>query len=72
MSDQQLRTLWLGSQMQAIIATKTEDRLTEVSDQADRIHEVTSRAIMAATSTTAKAATPKTLEMQLQELKTSH
>jgi len=47
-----IRTLWLGrlpAQMQAILATKIEDRLEEVAEQADWIHEISSRAVMAAT-----------------------
>lgn len=37
------KTLWLGqlpTHMQAILATHTEDRLEEVAEQADRIHEI--------------------------------
>jgi len=55
-----IRTLWLGRlppQMQAILATRMEDRLEEVAEQADRIHEISSRAMVAAT-------TPKTTVMQ--------
>ena len=56
--DELIRTLWLGrlpSQMQVILATRTEDRLSEVADQADRIHEVTSTTVttVAAASTSA-------------------
>jgi len=51
-----MRTLWLGrlsTQMQAILATRMEDKLEEVAKQADRIFEVENRALVAAT-------TPKT------------
>ncbi|EFN86960.1 hypothetical protein EAI_00180 [Harpegnathos saltator] len=43
-----LRTLWLGrlpAQMQVILATRTQDRLEEVAEQADRIQEVTYRSV---------------------------
>lgn len=46
--EQLLRILWLGrlpTQMQVILATRTQDRLQEVAEQADRIHEVSSRTI---------------------------
>ncbi|XP_032690051.1 uncharacterized protein LOC116853207 [Odontomachus brunneus] len=46
--EQLLRTLWLGrlpTTMQAILATRTEDRLEDVAEQADRIQEVTVRAV---------------------------
>jgi predicted unusual protein kinase regulating ubiquinone biosynthesis (AarF/ABC1/UbiB family) len=71
-SDELLRTLWLGrlpAQMQVILATRTEDRLTEVANQADRIHEVTSTTVttVAAASTTAENS-PKSLETQIAEL----
>ncbi|XP_032674655.1 uncharacterized protein LOC116845724 [Odontomachus brunneus] len=41
--EQLLRTLWLGrlpAQMQVILATRAQDRLEEVAEQADRIQEV--------------------------------
>lgn len=66
--DSLLRTLWLGrlpAQMQMILATRTEDRLNDVADQADRIHEMSSKAVVAVTSNS----TPKiTLEAQIQAL----
>lgn len=46
--EQLLRTLWLGrlpSQMQIILATRAQDRLEEVAEQADRIQEVTCRSV---------------------------
>ncbi|XP_071579210.1 uncharacterized protein [Temnothorax nylanderi] len=45
-----LRTLWLGrlpAQMQVILVTRQRNRLEEVAEQADRIHEVNDRAIAA-------------------------
>jgi len=44
---------WLGRlpfQMQVILTTRTDNRLDEVTEQADRIHEVTCRTVMAVTS----------------------
>ncbi|XP_070167522.1 uncharacterized protein [Polyergus mexicanus] len=41
--DDLLRTLWLGrlpTQMQAILITRTQDKLEDVAEQADHIHEV--------------------------------
>ncbi|XP_032689869.1 uncharacterized protein LOC116853105 [Odontomachus brunneus] len=46
--EQLLRTLWLGrlpTTMQAILATRTQDRLEDVAEQADRIQEVTVRSV---------------------------
>jgi len=66
--DSLLRTLWLGrlpNQMQVILATRTEDRLNEVAEQADRIHEMSSRAIVAVTSAPKEKGT---LETQIQAL----
>jgi len=51
-----IRTLWLGrlpAQIQAILATRTEDRLEDVADQADRIHEIGTKAVVASTSPSA-------------------
>ncbi|XP_011878689.1 PREDICTED: uncharacterized protein LOC105567961, partial [Vollenhovia emeryi] len=66
--DTLLRTLWLGrlpNQMQMVLATRLEDPLNNVAEQADRIHEMSSKTlVVAATSTTPK----KTLEQQVQEL----
>ncbi|XP_011687462.1 PREDICTED: uncharacterized protein LOC105449777 [Wasmannia auropunctata] len=67
-SDQLLRTLWLGrlpTQMQVILATRSEDRLEDVAEQADKIHEVSGKAVVAAASTSTAT---KSLEMQVQEL----
>jgi len=46
-----IRTLWLGrlpAQIQAILATRTEDRLEEVAEQADRIYEIRTKSVVAA------------------------
>ncbi|XP_067204436.1 uncharacterized protein [Linepithema humile] len=46
--DQLLRTLWLGrlpAQMQIILATRTDDLLEDVAEQADRVYEVTCRTV---------------------------
>jgi len=51
--------------MQVILATRTEDRLNEVAEQADRIHEMSSRAIVAVTNAPKEKGT---LEMQIQAL----
>jgi len=51
-----IRTLWLGrlpAQIQAILATRTEDRLEDVADQADRIYEIGTKAVVASTSPSA-------------------
>ncbi|XP_070164545.1 uncharacterized protein [Polyergus mexicanus] len=64
--DSLLRTLWLGRlphQTQMILATRTEDCLNDVAEQADRIHEMTSRTVVAATTTPRE-----TLEAQIQAL----
>ena len=66
--DSLLRTLWLGrlpNQMQLILATRTEDRLNDVAEQADRIHEMTSKVMVAATDTPKKKGA---LEAQIQAL----
>ncbi|XP_020299108.1 uncharacterized protein LOC109863283 [Pseudomyrmex gracilis] len=58
-SDRLLRTLWLGrlpSQVQAILATRAEDELSSVAEQADRIHEISNRAVVLATTPHAAAA----------------
>jgi hypothetical protein len=52
-SNELLRTLWIGRlppQTQAILATRTDDNLQAVAEQADRIHEVNSRALVLATT----------------------
>ncbi|XP_071577524.1 uncharacterized protein [Temnothorax nylanderi] len=49
-----LRTLWLGRlppQTQAILATRSEDKLELIADQADKIHEVNNKALVLATFT---------------------
>ncbi|XP_070170848.1 uncharacterized protein [Polyergus mexicanus] len=66
-SEQLLRTLWLErlpSQMQVILATKIEDRLKDVAEQADCIAEVTSRNMV----TTATAPASSSLEDQIKTL----
>jgi len=50
---QLIRTLWLGrlpAQIQAILATRTEDRLEDVAKQADRIYEIRTKSVVAATA----------------------
>ncbi|XP_011883567.1 PREDICTED: uncharacterized protein LOC105570738 [Vollenhovia emeryi] len=52
--DSLLRTLWLErlpQQAQMILATRTDDRLNDVAEQADRIHEMTNKAVVASTYT---------------------
>ncbi|XP_029679082.1 uncharacterized protein LOC115245109 [Formica exsecta] len=69
--DDLLRTLWLGrlpTQMQAILATRTQDKLEDVAEQADRIHEVGSRSMILATTTPQKA-TPPAWEAQIEALR---
>ncbi|KMQ85816.1 hypothetical protein RF55_15411 [Lasius niger] len=54
-SNEMLRTLWLGRlppTTQAILATRKDDELENVAEQADRIHEVNNRALVLATETT--------------------
>ncbi|XP_071573357.1 uncharacterized protein [Temnothorax nylanderi] len=66
--DSLLRTLWLGrlpTQMQMVLATRTEDPLNSVAEQADRIHEMTNKAVVAAT---AAPATKESLEVNIQAL----
>ncbi|XP_077262041.1 uncharacterized protein LOC143897329 [Temnothorax americanus] len=67
--DSLLRTLWLGrlpTTMQTVLATRAEDPLNSVAEQADRIHEMTNKAVVAATAT---SAVPKeSLEAQIQAL----
>ncbi|XP_071643037.1 uncharacterized protein [Temnothorax longispinosus] len=67
--DSLLRTLWLGrlpAQMQVILATRQGDRLEDVAEQADRIHEVNDRAIVAAVEATSTEKT--TLQAQIEAL----
>lgn len=70
--DEILRTLWLGrlpTNMQAILATRTSDRLEDVAEQADRIHEIGGKSLVLATSATAsKAPTTTTMEAQVEAL----
>ncbi|XP_071653919.1 uncharacterized protein [Temnothorax longispinosus] len=67
-SSELLRTLWLGRlppQTQAILATRTEDRLKDVADQADQIHKVNSKAlVLATTAPTPTSTTANTDEAQ--------
>ncbi|XP_070169328.1 uncharacterized protein [Polyergus mexicanus] len=70
-SDELLRTLWLGRlppQMQAILATRTEDELSSVAEQADRIHEVSNRTLVAAIgqqTAATQAANPWTAQIEM-------
>ncbi|XP_020299002.1 uncharacterized protein LOC109863195 [Pseudomyrmex gracilis] len=70
-SNDLLRTLWLGRlqpAMQAVLATRTEDNLNSVAEQADRIHEVNSRAVVVATTsqpTDAVASTSKSEQIEI-------
>jgi len=67
--EQLLRTLWIGrlpSQLQAILATRSMDNLDDVAEQADRIYEVTCRAVAVASVQPTTAS--KTLEQQVKEL----
>ncbi|XP_018360344.1 PREDICTED: uncharacterized protein LOC108759403, partial [Trachymyrmex cornetzi] len=68
-SKELLRTLWLGrlpSQMQAILATRSEDRLEDIAEQADRIHEVNnSKALVLATSVPSAESTQNALEEKI-------
>jgi len=70
--EQLLRTLWMGrlpSQLQAILASRTMDNLEEVAEQADKIHEVTCRAVaVASVQPTPTTPTPTTLEQQVMQL----
>ncbi|XP_071574490.1 uncharacterized protein [Temnothorax nylanderi] len=66
--DSLLRTLWLGrlpTQMQMVLATRTQDPLNNVAEQADCIHEMTSKAVVAAA---AAPATKESLEAKIQAL----
>ncbi|XP_071640844.1 uncharacterized protein [Temnothorax longispinosus] len=66
--DSLLRTLWLGrlpTQMQMVLATRTEDPLNSVAEQANCIHEMTSKAVVAATATLANK---EFLEAKIQAL----
>jgi len=57
--DTLLRTLWMGrlpAQMQVILATRTDDRLDDIAEQADRIFEVTARTTEAACRATSSQA----------------
>ncbi|XP_024892007.1 uncharacterized protein LOC112467556 [Temnothorax curvispinosus] len=67
--DSLLRTLWLGrlpAQMQVVLATRQGDRLEDVAEQADRIHEVNNRAVVAAVEATSTEKT--TLQAQIEAL----
>lgn len=68
-SGELLRTLWLGrlpTQMQAILATRTEDDLDDVAEQADRIYEVGHKSVVLAT--TAPTANQSPWEAQIEAL----
>ncbi|XP_020296815.1 uncharacterized protein LOC109861536 [Pseudomyrmex gracilis] len=72
-SDDLLQTLWLGRllpAMQAILATRTEDNLNSVAEQADWIHEVNSRAVVVATTLQPTAAVASTSESGQMEILT--
>lgn len=60
------------SQMQIILATRTEDRIEEVTEQADRIPEVTNRTVTSAATTETKepslAEKIKKLKLQVTQL----
>ncbi|XP_011858411.1 PREDICTED: uncharacterized protein LOC105555969 [Vollenhovia emeryi] len=71
--DALLRSLWLGrlpSQMQMVLATRTEDPLNQVAEQADRIHEMTSKTMVASTTAVSTKGSPdkNSLEAQMQAL----
>lgn len=68
-----LRTLWLGrlpQHMQTILATRTHDKLAEVAEQADRIHEINSNKtlVLATTAQTVQTAGRSTWEEQMETL----
>ncbi|XP_011699190.1 PREDICTED: uncharacterized protein LOC105456671 [Wasmannia auropunctata] len=70
-SKELLRTLWLGrlpQNMQAILATRSEDKLEDVAEQADRIHELSHKTFVLATSTQAPAENKKPWELQIAAL----
>jgi len=48
-----IRTVWLPAQIQAILATRIEDRLEDIADQADRIFKIGTKAIVIITSSCA-------------------
>jgi len=61
-----IRTLWLGrlpAQIQAILATRTEDRLEDIADQADRIYENGTKAVVATASPCPAPPQPSTSQM---------
>ncbi|KMQ86203.1 hypothetical protein RF55_14884 [Lasius niger] len=69
-----LRTLWLGRlppHMQTILATRTRNKLSDVAEQADRIHEINNnnRALVLATSIQPTPSTSQsTWEQQIEAL----
>ncbi|KYN30346.1 hypothetical protein ALC57_00192, partial [Trachymyrmex cornetzi] len=76
-SEKLLRTLWLGrlpAQTQAILATRGEDNLNSVAEQADRIHEISGKTVVQATSgpqpTSPTANTLEELQRQIAALTT--
>jgi len=60
-----IKTLWLcrlPAQIQAILAARTDDRLEDLADQADRIYEIGAKAVVATTSPGATQQQPSTLQ----------
>lgn len=71
-STELLRTLWLGRlprHIQAILATRNEDRLEEVAEQEDKIYDISSKALVLATAAPKAATTADNpLEAQIAAL----
>ncbi|XP_011687080.1 PREDICTED: uncharacterized protein LOC105449522 [Wasmannia auropunctata] len=70
-SKELLRTLWLArlpQNMQAILATRTEDRLEDVAEQADRIHEVSGKTTVMATAVPTGTESRNPWELQIAAL----
>ncbi|XP_070161374.1 uncharacterized protein [Polyergus mexicanus] len=71
-SDELLRTLWLGrlpTQMQAILAVRAQDKLEDVAEQADRIHEIGNRPMEVATMQGVVTPARTTWETQIDALR---
>ncbi|XP_070152051.1 uncharacterized protein [Polyergus mexicanus] len=71
-SDELLRTLWLGrlpTQMQAILAIRAQDKLEDVAEQADRIHEIGNRPMEVATMQGVVTPARTTWETQIDALR---
>lgn len=69
--DTLLRTLWMGrlpTQTQIILATRTQDCLDDVAEQADKIHEVDYRAVVATATKQKATTTENSLEEQIKRL----